>query len=64
MCYFDLVLKVVIEVCDCVILQEDYDILMSYYVEDVVLVVKLGMVVRGKENICKVFIVIVDYFQY
>ncbi|STT47265.1 Yybh protein [Klebsiella pneumoniae] len=37
---------------------------MSYYAEDAALVVKPGMVVRGKENIRKAFIAIADYFQH
>lgn len=49
----DLALKAVIEACDSAISQEDYDTLMSYYAEDAALVVKPGMVVRGKENIRK-----------
>lgn len=37
---------------------------MSYYAENAALVVKPGMVVRGKENIRKAFIAIADYFQH
>ena len=37
---------------------------MEYYAEDAALVVKPGMVVRGKENIRKAFIAIADYFQH
>ena len=59
----DLALKAVIEACDRAISQEDYDTLMAYYAEDAALVVKPGMVVRGKENIRKAFIAISDYFQ-
>lgn len=44
----DPALKAVIEACDRAISQEDYDTLMSYYAEDAALVVKPGMVVRGK----------------
>ncbi|CAM3073125.1 hypothetical protein SB6411_01479 [Klebsiella spallanzanii] len=57
-------LKAVIEACDRAISQEDYDSLMEYYAEDAALVVKPGMVVRGKENIRKAFIAIADYFQH
>lgn len=60
----DPALKAVIEACDRAISQEDYDTLMSYYAEDAALVVKPGMVVRGKENIRKAFIAIADYFQH
>ncbi|VFT75009.1 Yybh protein [Klebsiella aerogenes] len=45
----DLALKAVIEACDRAISQEDYDTLMAYYAEDAALVVKPGMVVRGKK---------------
>lgn len=57
-------LKAAIEACDQAISQEDYATLMSYYAEDAVLVVKPGMVVRGKENIRKAFVAIADYFQH
>lgn len=57
-------LKAAIEACDRAISQEDYATLMSYYAEDAVLVVKPGMVVRGKENIRKAFVAIADYFQH
>lgn len=57
-------LKAVIEACDRAISQEDYASLMEYYAEDAALVVKPGMIVRGKENICKAFIAIADYFQH
>jgi uncharacterized protein (TIGR02246 family) len=60
----DPALKAVIEACDRAISQEDYDTLMDYYAEDAALVVKPGMVVRGKENIRKAFIAIADYFQH
>ncbi|VTM21759.1 SnoaL-like domain [Raoultella terrigena] len=56
-------LKAAIEACDRAISQEDYATLMAYYAEDAVLVVKPGMVVRGKENIRKAFVAIADYFQ-
>lgn len=62
--HIDLTLKAVIEACDRAISQEDYDTLMGYYAEDAALVVKPGMVVRGKENIRKAFIAIADYFQH
>ena len=57
-------LKAAIEACDRAISQEDYATLMEYYAEDAALVVKPGMVVRGKENIRNAFIAIADYFQH
>ncbi|MGE0968800.1 YybH family protein (plasmid) [Klebsiella sp. WOUb02] len=57
-------LKAVIEACDRAISEEDYATLMTHYAEDAALVVKPGMVVRGKENIRKAFVAIADYFQH
>lgn len=57
-------LKATIEACDRAISQEDYATLMEYYAEDALLVVKPGMVVKGKENIRKAFIAIADYFEH
>ena len=57
-------LKAPIEACDRATCQEDYATLMEYYAEDAALVVKPGMVVRGKENIRNAFIAIADYFQH
>ena len=57
-------LKAAIEACDRAISQEDYATLMEYYAEDAALVVKPGMVARGKENIRNAFIAIADYFQH
>jgi conserved hypothetical protein len=57
-------IKAVIEACDRAISQEDYDTLMNYYAEDATLVVKPGMVVKGRVNIHKAFIAISDFFQH
>lgn len=57
-------LKATIEACDRAISQEDYATLMEYYAEDALLVVKPGMVVKGRENIRKAFIAIADYFEH
>ncbi|MEG5548633.1 SgcJ/EcaC family oxidoreductase [Enterobacter wuhouensis] len=56
-------LRQIIESCDRAISAKDFDALMDYYAEDAALVVKPGMVVKGKENIRKAFIAISDYFQ-
>jgi len=53
----------IIELCDRAITAKDYDSLMEHYAEDAALVVKPGMIARGKENIRKAFIAISDYFQ-
>jgi uncharacterized protein (TIGR02246 family) len=56
-------LKELIKKCDKAIKQEDFDTLMNYYTEDAVLVVKPGMIARGKEEIKKAFIAIAKYFN-
>ncbi|MRS13479.1 SgcJ/EcaC family oxidoreductase [Enterobacteriaceae bacterium RIT691] len=56
-------LRQIIEACDRAISAKDFDTLMAYYAEDAALVVKPGMVVRGKENIRKAFMAISEYFQ-
>lgn len=56
-------LRQIIESCDKAISERNFDSLMDHYSEDAALVVKPGMVVKGKENIRKAFIAISDYFQ-
>lgn len=56
-------LKEVIRECDTAIQNEDFDMLMNYYTDDAVLVVKQGMVAKGKEEIKKAFIAIAKYFN-
>jgi uncharacterized protein (TIGR02246 family) len=56
-------LKEVIKKCDMAIKQEDFDTLMNYYTNDAILVVKPGMIARGKEEIKKAFIAIANYFN-
>lgn len=57
-------LKDIISACDVAIQNEDFDTLMNYYSEDAVLVVKPGMIARGKEEIKKAFITIANYFNH
>ncbi|AXC55060.1 DUF4440 domain-containing protein [Bacillus spizizenii] len=57
-------LKDIISACDLTIQNEDFDTLMNYYSEDAVLVVKPGMIARGKEEIKKAFITIANYFNH
>jgi Ketosteroid isomerase homolog len=57
-------LKDIISACDLAIQNEDFDTLMIYYSEDAVLVVKPGMIARGKEEIKKAFITIANYFNH
>lgn len=56
-------LKEIIKKCDLAIKQEDFDTLMKYYTADAILVVKPGMIARGKEEIKKAFIAIAKYFN-
>jgi len=56
-------LRELIKKCDKAIKQEDFDTLMNYYTEDAILVVKPGMIARGKEEIKKAFIAIAKYFN-
>lgn len=56
-------LKELIKTCDLAIKQKDFDVLMNYYTDDAILVVKPGMIARGKEEIKKAFIEISKYFN-
>src|SRR4051794_4088629 len=56
-------LKELIRKCDQAIKQEDFDTLMNYYMDDAILVVKPGMIARGKVEIKKAFISIAKYFN-
>jgi len=56
-------LKEFIKKCDLAIRQEDFDTLMNYYADDAILVVKPGMIARGKAEIKKAFIAIAKYFN-
>ncbi|MEC1621550.1 YybH family protein [Bacillus mojavensis] len=57
-------IKEIISACDVAIRNEDFDTLMNYYTEDAILVVKPGMIARGKEEIKKAFIAIAIYFNH
>lgn len=54
----------IIAACDRAISARDYDRLMVHYADDAALVVKPGMVVRGKVNIRRAFAAIAEYFQH
>jgi ketosteroid isomerase-like protein len=56
-------LKGFIKKCDIAIKQEDFDTLMNYYTDDAILVIKPGMIARGKEEIKTAFIKIAKYFN-
>ena len=56
-------LKELIKACDLAIKQKDFDVLMNYYTDDAILVVKPGMIARGKEEIKNAFMEISKYFN-
>lgn len=56
-------IRQVIEACDKAISVRDFDALMVHYAEEAALVIKPGMIARGKTDIRKAFIAISDYFQ-
>ncbi|MDG0800004.1 YybH family protein [Pectobacterium polaris] len=56
-------IREIIEACDKAISERNFDALMNYYAEDAALVIKPGMVARGKDDIKKAFVAIADYFK-
>jgi uncharacterized protein (TIGR02246 family) len=56
--------KLAIEAADRAIGAEDFDTLMKFYAEDATLVVKPGMLVRGKAQIRKAFGAIAEHFKH
>ncbi|WP_413721511.1 YybH family protein [Sodalis sp. RH24] len=56
-------IRQIIASCDKAISAKDFDALMAHYAEDAALVVKPGMIARGKDDIRRAFIAISDYFQ-
>ncbi|MBN3144179.1 YybH family protein [Pectobacterium brasiliense] len=56
-------IREIIEACDKAISERNFNALMSYYAEDAALVIKPGMVARGKDDIRKAFVAIADYFK-
>jgi uncharacterized protein (TIGR02246 family) len=57
-------LKQVIKKADSAINREDFDALMDFYSEDATLVVRPGMLAKGKEEIRRAFEAIADYFNH
>lgn len=53
-----------INACDNAISKEDFESLMDFYAEDAALVVKPGLIVKGKDNIRKAFIAIAEHFHH
>ncbi|GKX49364.1 YybH family protein [Pectobacterium carotovorum] len=56
-------IREIIEACDKAISERNFDALMGYYAEDAALVIKPGMVARGRDDIKKAFVAIADYFK-
>ncbi|WP_113625481.1 YybH family protein [Pectobacterium peruviense] len=56
-------IREIIEACDRAISERNFDALMNYYAEDAALVIKPGMVAKGKGDIRKAFVAIADYFK-
>ncbi len=57
-------LKQIIKNADRAINQENFDDLMNFYSEDAILVVKPGMLAKGKEEIRRAFEAIANYFNH
>ncbi len=57
-------IKQAIEAADKAITNENFDSLMEFYADDAALVIKPGMVVKGKEHIRKAFIAIAEHFGH
>ena len=57
-------IRAAIEAADKAITREDFDALMEFYADDAVLVIKPGMLAKGKEQIRKAFLAIAEYFNH
>ena len=57
-------IKQAIEAADEAITGEDFDSLMAFYADDAALVIKPGLIVRGKEHIHKAFVAIAEHFGH
>lgn len=56
--------QLAIEAADRAITAEDFDALLDFYAEDATLVIKPGLVARGKEQIRKAFVAIAGHFDH
>ena len=56
--------RLAIEAADRAITAEDFDALLDFYAEDATLVIKPGMLARGKEQIRKAFVAIAEHFGH
>ncbi|WP_371227991.1 SgcJ/EcaC family oxidoreductase [Pseudomonas sp. QE6] len=56
--------QVLIQAADEAIGREDFDALLAFYTDDALLVVKPGLLARGKEQIRRAFIAIAEHFGH
>ena len=57
-------IKKAIEAADEAITREDFDALMAFYADDAALVIKPGLIAKGKEHIRKAFMAIAEHFGH
>ena len=57
-------IKEAIEAADKAITDENFDALMEFYADEAALVIKPGLIAKGKEQIRNAFITIADYFGH
>lgn len=57
-------IKQAIEAADRAITGEDFGTLMEFYADEAALVIKPGLVAKGKEQIRKAFIAIAEHFSH
>lgn len=57
-------IKQAIEAADKAITGEDFDALMEFYADEAALVIKPGLIAKGKEQIRKAFIAIAEHFGH
>lgn len=57
-------LQALIQAADAAIGREDFDTLLGFYTQDALLVVKPGLVARGKEQIRRAFVAIAEHFGH
>lgn len=57
-------LHALIQAADEAIGREDFDALLAFYTDDAVLVVKPGLLARGKEQIRRAFVAIAEHFGH
>lgn len=57
-------IKQAIEAADKAITREDFDALMEFYADEAALVIKPGLIAKGKAQIRKAFIAIAEHFGH